>query len=634
MKNYKLKLGMGIKNLHIKVKSYKIFLSVLTILSFQFLFNCSFVEDCSEGREHGGKPCKHSRVNVKIITDATDEAAKIQVNVFRGSILMDEKQVPIPGGGNGYKSTEVLFELKPSTYTISAMLLDIHGNPSAVCSSAQTTAEVIANSTTSVILILFCKDTPPGSLDDIVPTGDSPVITGLIISPGKSITTCQSARIQVKAKDKNGGALTYLWQVIDAPQNAIYKIFSNKSEARFATETPGNYKVQVGVSNSLGKTTSVTISLRVSQGQIAACMADDHDGDGIPDIIDNCPTVSNPKQIDTNGDGIGDVCDCEKEKVETYITKCIEKCQANGINNCEQICENNRGGFNQFAQKMCTNKEEEPKDSDNDGIPDDRDKCPDTPIGTQIDQYGCPIEDICHEGNCGASTPTCNGTECDNQQEVEVPEVLPPEILLDMGLNVFKVRPHPTLCPGDITPPNAPKIILPSDVITRIQLNASAGTSVTLKNNQVIDGDSVNLDFSWLNVIDSCQPIKYSVYIEYYHCHKVGNLKELATYLNRGWCRWRPYSYETIDNTQMRVNLQIGKILYEMHVPFLKELGWSPPAVGNFVVWYQPQWIRARVYAHDGNGIPSSVSGYSHYYVLFTGPIAYNRLSQLPITPN
>lgn len=34
----------------------------------------------------------------------------------------------------------------------------------------------------------------------------------------------------------------------------------------------------------------------------------DTDGDGVPDSIDNCPTVSNPDQADNDGDGTGDLC--------------------------------------------------------------------------------------------------------------------------------------------------------------------------------------------------------------------------------------------------------------------------------------------------------------------------------------
>jgi hypothetical protein len=37
----------------------------------------------------------------------------------------------------------------------------------------------------------------------------------------------------------------------------------------------------------------------------------DEDGDGVPDVRDNCPQLANPDQADRDGDGVGDVCDPE-----------------------------------------------------------------------------------------------------------------------------------------------------------------------------------------------------------------------------------------------------------------------------------------------------------------------------------
>lgn len=35
----------------------------------------------------------------------------------------------------------------------------------------------------------------------------------------------------------------------------------------------------------------------------------DDDGDGVPNDQDNCPAVANPDQLDTDGDGVGDLCE-------------------------------------------------------------------------------------------------------------------------------------------------------------------------------------------------------------------------------------------------------------------------------------------------------------------------------------
>ncbi|MFP3908680.1 MAG: C25 family cysteine peptidase, partial [Archaeoglobaceae archaeon] len=42
---------------------------------------------------------------------------------------------------------------------------------------------------------------------------------------------------------------------------------------------------------------------------ITLLIRSDSDGDGVPDDVDNCPTVYNPQQKDLDGDGIGNLCD-------------------------------------------------------------------------------------------------------------------------------------------------------------------------------------------------------------------------------------------------------------------------------------------------------------------------------------
>jgi parallel beta-helix repeat protein/YD repeat-containing protein len=79
----------------------------------------------------------------------------------------------------------------------------------------------------------------------------------------------------------------------------------------FTWVPPGSYSITL--SSPFYDFVPAVIPVTVVDSNVEAqdfiATAIDTDGDGVPDIADNCPLVSNADQLDTDGDGLGDVCD-------------------------------------------------------------------------------------------------------------------------------------------------------------------------------------------------------------------------------------------------------------------------------------------------------------------------------------
>ncbi len=132
----------------------------------------------------------------------------------------------------------------------------------------------------------------------------------------------------------------------------------------------------------------------------------DKDGDGIPDVIDNCPLVFNPDQRDTDMNGIGDVCDSDKDG--DSIPNAVDNCptifnpdqldtDGDGIgdacDNCPTVANRDQRDTNKDGIGDACDP-----DMDGDGIDNALDNCPLISNPDQLDSDGDGIGDACD--NC------------------------------------------------------------------------------------------------------------------------------------------------------------------------------------------------------------------------------------------
>jgi len=132
---------------------------------------------------------------------------------------------------------------------------------------------------------------------------------------------------------------------------------------------------------------------------------EDYDGDGVLDGTDNCATVSNAGQADSDFDGVGDACDPVHDPDTDTDGDGLSNSQENGIGTSPTNPDTDGDGVNDGTDAFPLDPTRWIADSDGDGVLDTADNCPAIANADQADLDGDGIGDACDDDIDGDGVP-------------------------------------------------------------------------------------------------------------------------------------------------------------------------------------------------------------------------------------
>jgi hypothetical protein len=140
-------------------------------------------------------------------------------------------------------------------------------------------------------------------------------------------------------------------------------------------------------------------------GELAGAQPVDGDGDGVPNTTDNCPSNPNPDQLNTDGDGFGDICDSDDDSDSVLDT----------ADNCPLIANTSQLNTDGDARGNACDT-----DDDNDSVLDTTDNCPLVANTAQTDSDGDHVGDACDS----TPNPVVKRCRVDSDNDVDAHDIL------------------------------------------------------------------------------------------------------------------------------------------------------------------------------------------------------------------